>query len=263
MSSIYKCIPDYDHIMHFGLRPHPVIQCSPLVNSVEQACILGALLLYKSQLNRYSGVITCIEDSAIKVGNPIRVYLYDEHPYPLMRRFGSNAVIADKDTYTQNPPFFDEKYYKEQAVFYVESISRNIDVQNVSTMTLQVKNGRVMGMTNPADILECMYESYYDEYQSRMYYEEKGGNDTALVPLHSIDKSGEVEEHRRLRRERASKWNINTKRYERYEKWGNAKDFGQKVMLDIEREQQKKEKKESIPVTIAGGETPTTIASGE
>ena len=238
IASIFKNIPDYDHIMHFGLRPHPVIQCSPLVNSVEQACILGSLLLYRSQLNRYSGVLTCIEDSAIKVGNPIRVYLYDEHPYPLMRRFGSKETMTEEELRAA-APYFDEKYYKEQAVFYVESISRNIDVQNVSTMTLQLKNGRVMGMTNPADILECMYESYYEDYQSRNYYEKRGGNDTALVALHSTDLSKEQAAHEAARAEANSGYDTNTEKYERYKRWQELDDWYDKAKSDAEAAKKK------------------------
>ena len=205
LPSIFRNIPDFENIVQFGLRPHPVLQCSPLVQDANEAIILGACLLYKSQLNRYSGVLTCIEDSMIRVGNPIRIYLYDEHPYPLARRFGSNGTMTEEE-YKNAPPYFSEKYYKEQAVFYVESISRNIDVQNVSTMTLQLKNGRVMGMTNPGDILSIFFNEYYDSYQSRNYYYKKGNN-TATVALHSTDLSGEIQAHKTA--QKPSKW-INT-----------------------------------------------------
>ena len=195
--SIFKCIPDKPHIMQFGLRVHPAVNCSPLVTNVEEAAILGAFLLYKSQLNRYSGVLTCIEDSMIKVGNPIRFYIYDEHPYPLARKFASNQ--DENATIPLGSYYFDPKYYKEQAVFYVESISRNIDVQNVSTMTLQLKNGRVMGITNPCDIMSIFYDGYYQEWQTRGYYYSKGGNNTALINAHTIKLAEEEkEEHQRL-----------------------------------------------------------------
>lgn len=216
LPSIFRNIPDFENIVQFGLRPHPVLQCSPLVQDANEAIILGACLLYKSQLNRYSGVLTCIEDSMIRVGNPIRIYLYDEHPYPLARRFGSNGTMTEEE-YKNAPPYFSEKYYKEQAVFYVESISRNIDVQNVSTMTLQLKNGRVMGMTNPGDILSIFFNEYYDSYQSRNYYYKKGNN-TATVALHSTDLSGEIQAHKAV--QKPSKW-INTEfggTYEEQEK---------------------------------------------
>jgi len=212
LPSIWRNIPDFEHIFQFGLRPHPVLQCSPLVQDANEAVYLGALLLYKSQLNRYSGVLTCIEDSAIKVGNPIRMYLYDEHPYPLARRFGSNGSLTEEQL-RNTPPYFDEKYYKEQAVFYVESISRNIDIQNVSTMTLQLKNGRVMGMTNPADILSIFFDRYYESYQSRNYYVNRGNN-TATVALHSTDLSGEIQAHLAAKKESNTKWWINKKKYD-------------------------------------------------
>lgn len=204
LPSIFRCIPDRDHIMQFGFRQHPVVNCSPLAFDNESAQILGSMLLYRSQCNRYTGVLTCIEDSAIKVGNPVRIYMYDEHPYPITRHFGKRKDSENEEVDESATAVFDEKIFKEQAVFYVESISRNIDVQGVSTMTLQLKAGRVMGMTNAFDILSLFYDLYYREWQSRMYYYNHGGNNTALVNAHEVDIAHQIQEH--LDARTASRW---------------------------------------------------------
>ena len=209
LPSIYRCIPDYDHIRQFGLRQHPIVNTSPLAFSAESAQILGSMLLYKSQCNRYSGVLTCIEDSAIKVGNPVRVFLYDEHPYPTQRRFGLRQDATKPSEEPTGSAIFDEKIYKEQAVFYVESISRNIDVQGVSTMTLQLKGGRVMGMTNAMDILSLFYDLYYQDWQSRLYYYNHGGNNTAIVNNHEIDLAKQTQDH--MNAWKVSKWTAQEK----------------------------------------------------
>lgn len=196
LGSIFASIPDYDHIMQFGLREHPSVNTSPLAYSLDSAQILGAMLLYKSQCNRYTGVLTCVEDSAIRVGNPVRIYIYDEHPYAIQRKFGLRQDPKKQDEEPSGVAVFDESIFKEQAVFYVESISRNIDIQSVSTMTLQLKAGRTMGMTNAFDILSLYYDLYYQPWQSRIYYYNQGGNNTALDNAHEIDLTTQMEAHK-------------------------------------------------------------------
>lgn len=208
--SIFRCIPDLDHIYQFGLRQHPAVNCSPVVAGPDAAEILGAMLLYKSQCNRYTGVLNCIEDSAIKVGNPIRMYIYDEHPFDTMKRFGLSQNLTEGDekkdyaTDATGSSMYEEKVYREQAVFYVESITRNIDIQGVSTMSLQLSGGRVMGMTNSFDALSLMYDLYYLPWQSRMYYYKNGGNNTALVNPQEEDISKQKAAHQAAREE--SRW---------------------------------------------------------
>lgn len=208
--SIFRCIPDLDHIYQFGLRQHPAVNCSPVVAGPDAAEILGAMLLYKSQCNRYTGVLNCIEDSAIKVGNPVRMYIYDEHPFDTMKRFGLSQNLTEGDekkdyaTDATGSSMYEEKVYREQAVFYVESITRNIDIQGVSTMSLQLSGGRVMGMTNSFDALSLMYDLYYLPWQSRMYYYKNGGNNTALVNPQEEDISKQKAAHQAAREE--SRW---------------------------------------------------------
>ena len=208
--SIFRCIPDLDHIYQFGLRQHPAVNCSPVVAGPDAAEMLGAMLIYKSQANRYSGVLNCIEDSAIKVGNPIRMYIYDEHPFDTAKAFAlnQNLTVGDMQKDFATDPtganMYTEKVYKEQAVFYVESITRNIDIQGVSTMSLQLTGGRVMGLTNCFDALSLMYDLYYLPWQSRMYYYNQHGNNTALVNAHEEDITKQKAAHLAARQE--SRW---------------------------------------------------------
>ena len=142
-----------DSILRFGFRSAPGMVNTPLVTNVFEAEIVGIMMLMKSQANRYSGSLTIIEDSAIKVGNPIRVHLYDEHPM-------KELTVEGKGTGMK----FDKIKFPEQAVFYVVGIERNIDINNVSTMTLQLKAGRMMGKTSIYDICMPLYKYFYDEY---------------------------------------------------------------------------------------------------
>ena len=88
-------------------------------------------------------------------------------------------------------PIFDETIFREQACFYIESMSRSIDVQNVSTMTLQLRAGRMMGQSSCYDIMSFFYNLYYKPWQTRQFYVDRGGNDTALVNPHALE--GEYE----------------------------------------------------------------------
>ena len=96
-------------------------------------------------------------------------------------------VNKPKEREEQEAVIFDERIFKEQAVFYIESMSRNIDVQNVSTMTLQLRAGRMMGQASCFDIMAYFYNLYYKPWQSRQFYYDRGGNNTGLVDPHFQD----------------------------------------------------------------------------
>lgn len=160
LTQIRRAIPDMDSILKLGMRPHPGIVNTPLVSNVQEAEIMGLVMLMKSQANRFSGSITAIDDSAIKVGTPIRLHMYDEHPMrelPIQR----TLTTAERDSLTA-----DKQKYAEQAVFYITGIERNIQPDNTSLMTLQVKAGRMMNQTSIYDICTPIYKFYYDEAYS-------------------------------------------------------------------------------------------------
>ena len=123
------------------MRPHPGVINTPLINSELEAQLFGTLMLNKSLAGRYSGSLTMIEDASIKIGDPIRFLTYDEHPYKETGLFNS----------------------REQSVFYVTGIERNISPSNISYMTLQLKYGRMMGQESVCDICYPIYKMYYDE----------------------------------------------------------------------------------------------------
>ena len=76
-----RCTGMFDNICQFGLRAHPAMEANVLCGDPTMCELMGAMLLYKSQANRIKAVVTAIDDSVIKVGNPIRMYMYDEHPF--------------------------------------------------------------------------------------------------------------------------------------------------------------------------------------
>ena len=141
MTAIRRAVPDLPSIVRFGLRPYPSTYNTPLITNDLEAEIFGILMCNMSMAKRYSGSITLIEDSDIKVGDPIVLLTYDEHP------------IAETGYYDD----------RGQTVFYVTGIERNISPNATSTMTLSVIAGRVMGQESIYDICYPIYKMYYQE----------------------------------------------------------------------------------------------------
>lgn len=147
---VRRAIPDLNSILQFGLRPHPGVYNTPLVNNIIDAEIFGTMLITRSISKRYSGSLTMIDDPSIKIGDPIRFHLYDEHPY--------------KEKFELGTSYFDRSdEYKAQAIFYVTGIDRSISPSNSSHMTLQLTAGRIMGQQSIYDISLPIYKFFYDE----------------------------------------------------------------------------------------------------
>ena len=140
--AVRRVVPDFNSIIRFGLRPHPGVINTPLITSRSEAEIFGCLMIQSSMANRYSGTVNIIEDSSIRIGDPIRLNMYDEHP------FKETGLFPTMDA---------------QAVFYVVGIERSIDIKNVSYMTLQLKAGRMAGQESIFDIFMPLYKYYYED----------------------------------------------------------------------------------------------------
>ena len=137
-----RVIQDWNSIVRFGMRIANTVS-TPLLNGEVGAVLFGTMLAARAASQRYSAQLTMIEDSTIRVGDPIRVFLYDEHPFKF------------NDGY--------QKYGKQQAIFYIEKIDRSISPANVSTMTLTLTAGRVMGMQSIYDKMYLLYKDYFTE----------------------------------------------------------------------------------------------------
>lgn len=148
------------------------------MNAVKQTFVPGAKITVDYAKGTIKGQITLQQGANTNVQQII-----------------DNNLNGIPDDQEEEAMLFDEKIFREQAVFYIESMSRSIDVQNVSTMTLQLRAGRMMGQASCYDIMSYFYELYYQPWQSREYYYAKGGNNTAIVNLHATDMSKEMEEH--------------------------------------------------------------------
>jgi nucleoid-associated protein YgaU len=151
---IRRAIPDLGSIVRFGLRPHPAIINTPLIKNLIEAEIFGIMLTCKSLANRYSGTLTMIEESSIKVGNPIRFFMYDDHPNKPVKKINADGSIDSSQLMFPTE--------KAQAVFYVTGIERTIAPNNVSSMSLTLKAGRMMGQESIYDICLPLYSMYYD-----------------------------------------------------------------------------------------------------
>lgn len=141
--SVKRVVQDWQSIIRFGMRPAKTIS-TPLLDSEIGPVLFGTLMVQRSLSQRYKGTLTMIEEASIKVGDPIRLFMYDEHPY----KFDSNQI---KNGYAQG-------------VFYVDRVERSIKSDGVSTMTLSLSAGRVMGMESIYDKLSVLYSRYFDEY---------------------------------------------------------------------------------------------------
>jgi len=142
--NLKRTIPDLEAIMRFGVRPAPNVTATYLQDeqSVEE---FGHLKLVQSYAQRYTGTLQIIEDPSIKIGNPIRLLTFDEHTQPETGFFG---------TVDTNP---------SQNVYYVTAISRSINISSVSTMTLTLVAGRMMGQESCYDIMSTLYAKWFTE----------------------------------------------------------------------------------------------------
>jgi LysM domain. len=143
--AITRTVADFESIKKFGFREHPAVS-TPIIASADAAALYAGLLLLKSAANRYTGSLTIIEDASIKVGQPIRMMVYDEIPFSELYKRNSNNDAS-----------------KAQAVFYVDAIDRNIRIGEVSYMTLSLKAGRMMGMPSIYDNCQGLYRYYYED----------------------------------------------------------------------------------------------------
>ena len=78
LSRVFADIPSF---VRFGVRPCPQTYNFPYMGNRENAHLLGFMLCARSLAQRNSATLTMIEDSFIRVGDPIRFFAYDEHPY--------------------------------------------------------------------------------------------------------------------------------------------------------------------------------------
>jgi hypothetical protein len=142
-TAIKRTVPDYESIMRFGVRVAPSVT-SPLIYRDDNCELFGHCLLAKSAAGRFTATVSMIENPDIRIGNPIRLFTYDEHP---------NMETGIWSTET----------YPAQSVYYINSISRSIKTDGVSTMTLDLVAGRVMGEESIYDKLFVAYRGFYEE----------------------------------------------------------------------------------------------------
>ena len=147
VQAVQRAVYDPGLIAKFGVRVFPPVT-TPIIGGAKGAEIYANLLIIKSISNRYTGSLQIIEDSSIRVGDPIRFHIYDETPFPELKKRDENFL--------SNP-------VNAQAVFYVDAIDRSISVNSVSTMTLSLRAGRMMGMPSLYDKAYELYRPFYEE----------------------------------------------------------------------------------------------------
>lgn len=99
LTKIQRVFPDINSMVRFGCRPHPGTINLPYMGTKENAHLFAYMMCARSMAERYSGTMVMIEDSYIKVGNPIRFLAYDEHPgKPLSPQDKTNTAASSLDT---------------------------------------------------------------------------------------------------------------------------------------------------------------------
>jgi nucleoid-associated protein YgaU len=144
--AVQRAIQDPLLMAKFGVRVFPPVTSPPVFGAVG-AQMYANLLLVRSLSNRYTGSLQMIEESSLRVGDPIRFHLYDEHPFPEMYQGDSEDM---------NSPV------NAQAIFYVDQIDRTIQPSGVSTMSLSLRAGRVMGQSSIYDKCVNLYRKFYE-----------------------------------------------------------------------------------------------------
>lgn len=139
--AVTRAVQDFDLIRQFGFRMAPTVN-TPIAGGPVGAAMYAGMIILKSLSGRFTGSITMIEESSIRVGDPIRFHSYDEHP---------RTEMMDP---TLNPA---------QSVYYVESISRSINPNGISTMTLGLKAGRNFGQPSIYDNCQELYRGLYED----------------------------------------------------------------------------------------------------
>ena len=141
MIKVVRSANDIDAIMRYGVKVAPSIN-TPLIDNEQDAELLAHMILLKSYASQYTAQVSMIEDCDIRVGMPIRLNTYDEHP-------------QQEDEFYAN--------YNYNTVFYINSISRSINASNTSTMNLSLTAGRVLGQESIFDTMANLYCDFYEE----------------------------------------------------------------------------------------------------
>lgn len=159
-----RAVEDWDSILNFGMRVAQPYD-TPLLDKEIGPTMFGALMLQKSLAERYSATINMIDEPSIHIGDPIRVFLYDDLPY----KFEGDYSV----------------YGKEQTVMYIQSIQRSIVYNGVSHMTLTLTGCRVAGSNSIYDKMSVLYNKYYDlpkipsADEIKQYMDSFGNNDNS------------------------------------------------------------------------------------
>lgn len=140
-----RAVADFDLIRKFGLRVMP-ISGTTIPTDGASAEVYAGLMIMRSLAMRYTGSLNMIENPNIRIGMPIRLFLYDEHIFTELYKVDRNNDFS-----------------MAQAIFYVDGITRNIDVRGVSTMSLTLKAGRMVGMPSVFDKATELYRYFHDD----------------------------------------------------------------------------------------------------
>ena len=97
VEQLRRVFPDIPSMIRFGCRPMPNTITFPYMGNKENAHMLAFMMVANSLARRNSATMNMIEDSFIKIGNPVRFFAYDEHPdnpiYPQTEKSAMESTL--------------------------------------------------------------------------------------------------------------------------------------------------------------------------
>lgn len=163
INKIARVFPDFSSMLRFGCRPAPQTISFPYMGNRENAHLLGFMLTAQSVAKRHSATLSMIEDSSIKVGNPIRIFTYDEHPdlplYPQGNHTVGNtaytATGANGNTATLEQNQMAQIYQQQAAYIKRNGIAKTLTGRGNKLTTDE--SDKTNGTAKPKDTKQSKY----------------------------------------------------------------------------------------------------------
>ena len=143
-TQIRRVFPDLDSMIRFGCRPNPKVFNFPHMGNKDNAQMLCYMLCAKSVAERYSATLNMIEDSSIKIGNPIRFFAYDEHPHkPLGSQEHGSSVPSALSTMSNSQQQVSLQDASNAITSQVQNTFQNEIAESLQTISTLSSGGEV------------------------------------------------------------------------------------------------------------------------
>ena len=196
LQKISRVFPDIASMIRFGCRPAPGAISFPYMGNRENAHMLGFMMCAKSLAQRNCGSLSMIEDSFIKVGNPIRFFAYDEHPdIPLSEQKGDagqdNSVLNEMSA-KKEPGLSSDKSLEVTEKEHYAGLQQEFDreKENAKIIHQAKQEEKQHDMRNPEELAKATDENGNGmEQGSSVKTVENADGSISQVPIKDIEKT--------------------------------------------------------------------------